>query len=298
MTPLLVIEIGFDPNIATIGGFLLSWHGLFTAVGILAGVNLALRIARVIDYDEDDAYTLALVGVPSGIIGARLLFVAEHWDFYGESPGDIIAITEGGISIWGAILGGILGSYLFALWRGYEIGSGLDIAAFGLILGQAVGRIGDVINGEHLATVTDLPWGVIYTDPNSPGFAHSVNVGAVHPAVAYELIGDLVILAVLFGVLFGVFRNRPGLTFLVYFAGYAAMRFVLTELRVDSAESLLGLRVPQVASMFALIGAIPLLIYYWNQPPVNRRREVATVGELTGEFMLRSGGRRVPARRR
>jgi prolipoprotein diacylglyceryltransferase len=99
-------------------------------------------------------------------------------------------------------------------------------------------------------------------------------------------------------VLFGVFRNRPGLTFLVYFAGYAAMRFVLTELRVDSAESLLGFRVPQVASMFALLGAIPLAIYYGSRPPVNRTSEAVTVGDQTGEFMLRSGGRRVPVRRR
>ena len=69
--PILVIEIGFDPNITTIAGFLLSWHGLFTSVGILAGVQLALRMARVVGYNEDDTYTLALVGVPAGIVGAR-----------------------------------------------------------------------------------------------------------------------------------------------------------------------------------------------------------------------------------
>lgn len=297
MTPFLVIELGFDPDIATIVGFLLTWHGLFTAVGILAGVNLAMRIARAINYDEDEAYTLALVGVPAGIIGARALYVWERWDYYGWSPLDWIAITEGGISIWGAIIGGILGAYLFALWRGYEIGGGLDIAAFGLLLGQATGRIGDIINGEHLATATSLPWGVIYTDPNSPGFAHSINVGAVHPAVAYELLGDLAILAVLFWVMFGVFRNRPGLTFVVYFAGYAAMRFLLTELRVDSSESLLGLRVPQVASMLAIIASIPIFIFYASQPRKDRTTPQVRVGENTGEFMRRSG-RRVPIRRR
>jgi phosphatidylglycerol:prolipoprotein diacylglycerol transferase len=227
LATLLVIEIPWDPNIAEIGGLLISWHGLFTALGILAGVQIALRMARVVRYDEDDAYTLALVGVPSGIIGARLLFVAERWDFYGQNPGDIIALTEGGISIWGAVLGGVAGALAFALWRGYQIGRGLDIAAFGLILGMAIGRLGDLVNGEHIARATELPWGVIYTDPDSPAFAHSLSVGAHHPATTYELLGDLVILGLLFVALHRWFPRRPGLTFTVFLVGYAVMRFPL-----------------------------------------------------------------------
>ncbi len=264
--PVLVIEIPWDPNITTIGGFLLSWHGLFTAIGILAGVQLALRIARVVGYDEDDAYTLALVGVPSGIIGARLLYVWERGNW---SPGEIIAINEGGISIWGAILGGVAGAFAFAVWRRYPIGRGLDIAAFGLILGQAVGRLGDLVNGEHWSRATDLPWGVIYTDRDSPGFNNFLDsvVGGrpVHPATTYELLGDLVILGVLFVVLFRVFPRRPGLTFFVYLVGYAVMRFFLTYLRIDSSE-LLGLRVPQVVSLLVVLAAIPGVWYFLRQP--------------------------------
>ena len=260
--PLLVIEIGSDPNIATIGGFLLSWHGLFAVVGILAGVQLALRMARVVGYDEDDAYTLALVGVPCGIIGARLLFIAERGTW---SPGEVIAITEGGISIWGGLLGGLAGAVAFAVWRSYPVGRGLDIAAFGMILGQAIGRIGDLINGEHLARPTNLPWGTIYTDPDSPAFAHSVAVGPHHPATTYELLGGLVILGLLFVVLYRVFPRRPGLTFFVYLVSYAVMRFFLTYLRVDSSE-LLGLRVPQVVSLVVILAAIPGIWYFARQP--------------------------------
>ena len=260
--PVLVIEIPWDPNIVTIGGFLLSWHGLFTAIGILAGVQLALRMARVVGYDEDDAYTLALVGVPSGIVGARLLYVWERGNW---SPGEIIAINGGGISIWGAILGGVAGAFAFAVWRRYPIGRGLDIAAFGLILGQAVGRLGDLVNGEHLARPTGLPWGVIYTDPDSSAWAYSATVGAHHPATSYELLGDLVILGVLFVVLFRVFRRRPGLTFFVYLVSYAVMRFFLTYLRIDSSV-LLGLRVPQVVSLIVVIAAIAGVWYFLRQP--------------------------------
>ncbi len=292
MPPLLVIDIGWGPNIVTIGGFLLTWHGLFTALGILAGVNLSLRMAQVIHYDPDDAYTLALVGVPSGIVGARLLYVIERWDFYGDNLGNIFAITEGGISIWGAILGGIAGAYLFALVRGYAVTGALDIAAFGIIIGQAVGRVGDVVNGEHLAIATSLPWGVIYTSAESPGFAQSFTLGATHPAVAYELIGDLVILGVLFAVFFTIFKHRPGLTFLTYFVGYAVMRFFLTELRVDSAESLFGLRVPQVISLGVLLISVPLIAYYATQPAVQR------IAEAEAPEAQTPSSRRVPIRRR
>ena len=263
--PVLVIEIPWGPDVIAIGGFLLTWHGLFTVIGILAGVQLALRVARVVGYDVDDAYTLALVGVPSGILGARLLFVWEQWDFYGQHPVEIIAGFGRGISIWGAILGGVAGAFAFALWRRYPIARGLDIAAFGLILGQAIGRLGDLVNGEHLARATDLTWGVIYTDPGSPAFAHSVVVGAHHPATTYELLGDLVILGLLFVALYRVFPRRPGLTFFVYLVGYAVMRFFLTYLRVDSSE-LLGLRVPQVVSLIVVVAAIPGIWYFARRP--------------------------------
>lgn len=265
--PALTIEIGWSPNITTIGGFLLTWHGLFTAIGILAGVQLSLRMARVVGYDPDRAYTLALVGIPSGIIGARAMFVAEHWDYYGSNVGEIFKINEGGITVWGAVLGGVVGAVLFALWKKYPVGRGLDIAAFGAILGMAVGRLGDLVNGEHLARATDLPWGVIYTNPDSPAFAHSLEVGAHHPATTYEMLGDLVILGLLFYALLRVFRDRPGLTFFVFLVGYSVMRFFVTYLRVDSEEVLGGLlRTPQLVSLLVVIAAVPAIWYFARQP--------------------------------
>lgn len=262
---LLVIEIPWSPDIVTVGGFLLTWHGLFTAIGILAGVQLSLRMARVTRFGVDEAYNAALVGVPAGIIGARLLFVGEHWDFYGAHPAEILAINEGGISVWGAVLGGVAGGVAFARWRGYQIARGLDTTAFGLILGMAIGRLGDLVNGEHLARASDLPWAVVYTHPQSPAFNYSYQVGPHHPATTYELLGDLVILGVLFWALLRPFRGRPGLTFFVFFVGYATMRFFLTYLRVDSDE-VLGLRTPQLVSIGVVLVSLPWIAYFARRP--------------------------------
>jgi phosphatidylglycerol:prolipoprotein diacylglycerol transferase len=286
--PVLTIEIPWSPNITTIGGFLLTWHGLFTAVGILAGVQLALRMGNVVGYDPDRAYTLALVGVPSGIVGARALFVAEHWDFYGSNIGQIFQINEGGISIWGAVLGGVLGGLSFAIWRKYPVARGLDIAAFGIILGMAIGRIGDLVNGEHLSRATSLPWGVLYTNPDSPAFGHSLAVGPHHPATTYEMLGDLAILGLLFYVLLRLFRDRAGMTFIVFIATYSAMRFMVTYLRVDSDE-IFGtpLRTPQVVSVLVLLACIPASWYFLNRPR-QPFEEVPTPPAPTGRPPTRS----------
>ena len=270
MLPFLVISIPWSPNIFTLGPFLITWHGFFTAVGILAGVQLSLSAGRKIGYDEDNAYTLALIGVPSGIIGARLLFVAEKWSYYGANPIEIVMLNEGGISVWGAVLGGVLGSFLFAWWRGYPLRTGLDIASFGLITGMAIGRLGDLVNGEHLAKATSLPWAVLYTHEDSSAYAYSLAVGAHHPATTYELIGDLVILGVLFWCFFGPLKRRPGLTFFVFLIGYSVMRFAVSYLRVDSAETVLpGITVPQLVSLLTVIGSIPAIVWLLRQPPVD-----------------------------
>ena len=262
----LAIDIPFDPRIITIGRVILTWHGLFTAIGILGGVQIALWFGRRHGYDEDDAYTLALIGIPSGIIGVRLLFVAEHWSLYSDTPLQILALTQGGISVWGAVFGGVAGPLLFAWWKHYDIPLGLDMGGLGLILGMAIGRLGDLVNGEHLAKATSLPWGVVYTDPDSPAYAHSLLVGAHHPATTYEMLGDLLILAAMLWLKAGPLRWRHGLTFTFFFASYAVMRFVVSYLRVDSEETFIfSITWPQMVSLFGVLAMIPVGWYFWRR---------------------------------
>jgi phosphatidylglycerol:prolipoprotein diacylglycerol transferase len=257
---LLTIDIGLDPEIREFGGLLLTWHGVFTAVAIAAGVAVALVLGRRYGYIDDDIYSAALIAIPCGIVGARALFVAERWGTEGvDNALDIFRINEGGISIYGAVLGGFVGGLAYGWFRKLPLRRALDIAAISLILGMGVGRIGDIINGEHFAKLTDLPWAVRYTHIDSPSRLHpscvdpllGTNVEACtqHPAVAYEMIGDFLI----FGVLLLLLRvGRPGLAFFSMIFLYSAMRFGVSELRIDSRVVFAGLTVPQVTSLFLL----------------------------------------------
>ena len=165
-----IINIDINPELIRSGGFSLTWHGLFTAVGIALGVWLAVRLARRARISEDDAMSIAVVSVLSGIIGARLLWVFEHIDTI-SSVGDIFDLPDGGISIYGAMIGGVLGGFIYVTFFKPEFPKwvALDVAAPGMILGQAVGRFGDFVNGEHFANASDLPWAFRYTHPFTDG---------------------------------------------------------------------------------------------------------------------------------
>jgi len=167
----LSINIDINPVMADFGPFTLTWHGLFTAIGIIGGVSLSVWLAKKDGIPPEVAQEIALVGVPCAIVGARLFYVFEHWDRFGDEPLKIVTgITEGGITLYGGLLGGVIGGLLYALWHKWPIGITFDAAAPGMILGQALGRIGDLINGEHLADRTGLPWGVKYLHPDSPQY--------------------------------------------------------------------------------------------------------------------------------
>ena len=273
MTDLLTITIGTDPNLGKVFGLLITWHGVFTAIGIIAGVWLAVRVAESprVGIDPDTGYTLAMIVVASGIVGARALYVAEN---YGDNSSldsivDIFRLNEGGISIYGAILGGAIGGWAYGLLKRLPAAAGADAAALGMLLGLAIGRIGDIINGEHFAKASDLPWAVLYTHPTSPGFEHSFVVGPSHPAVGYELIGDLVIL----GLLAFVWRLAPksGVIFCLAFLLYAVMRFFVSYLRLDSEEPLLGLTTPQLVSVAVIAVGLPLLALFLRRQEPERR---------------------------
>jgi len=268
---LLAIKIGLDPTLVEIAGAEITWHGLFTAVGVMAGVALAAWFGRRAAFDEDTIYNVALALVIGGIIGARGLFVLENLDTFKDDPGDIFRVNTGGISIYGALIGGAAGAWLYAIIRHVpNIPRGADIAAMAAIVGMAIGRIGDVINGEHFASSTGLPWGVIYTNQNSPSFLRfGPNADPQHPAVAYELIGDLLI----FAVLFLVYRRsqRAGVTFFSWVFLYGLLRVFVSFLRSGDEIILLGLRMAQLIALATMPLGIAGVIYLLRTPPREQR---------------------------
>lgn len=263
---LLKIEIGLDPSIVKFAGLDITYHGLFTALGVIAGVAIAAWLARKLSYPEDMIYNVALALVIGGIIGARGLYVIEHWSRFENDLGEIFAINTGGISIYGALLGGTLGGWLYAvITKVPNIPRGADIAGIGAIVGMAIGRIGDIINGEHFAKTSDLPWAVEYTHINSPAFGRE----AMHPAVGYELIGDLVIFALLLFIYFRV--PRAGVTFFSYVLLYGVLRFTVSFLRLDD-EVFLGLRTAQVVALLTVPPAAAMIVYLLRTPPAAERK--------------------------
>ncbi len=277
---LLTIEIGLDPELSDVFGLTLTWHGIFTAVGIAAGVFVAVVIGRRQGFLEDDVYSAALIAIPSGIVGARALYVIERWSRFSDNWVDIFRVDEGGISIYGAVLGGVLGGLIYLWIRKLPVRKALDVAAPGIILGMAIGRIGDLINGEHFSELSGLPWAVRYTHAFSPSrLSHPLDeciltgVGqltgggqqlcAQHPAVGYEMVGDLLI----FGLVLLVLRfvARDGVAFFSMLALYSLMRFGVSELRLDSREIFAGLTTPQVTALFIIPIALMGIVYSWRR---------------------------------
>ena len=262
----LVIKIGIDPQIAKIGGLEIAWHGVFTAVGVICGVGIATFFGRKAGFGEDTIYNTALALVIGGIVGARALYVLENHSQFEHDLLDVFAINAGGISIYGALIGGTLAGLAYAAWRRLPRRLAMaDVAAMGGIIGMAVGRIGDIINGEHFAKTTDWPIGVLYTNPNSPSYPRFTAVEpqlAQHPVVAYELVGDLLIFVALF-VLYRLLK-RDGMVFWAWVFFYGAMRFGLSFMREDEIV-FAGLRMAQLIALGAIIIA-PLGVAYLLLP--------------------------------
>jgi len=223
------------------------------ALAVLTVVLWTLWQARKkgnISYDT--ALTVALVGIPSGVIFAKLLHVIDLWQYYIQNPGQII--SGAGLTAWGAVLGAALGIWIYSKVSRLQFGYLADLIAPGIILAQAVGRVGCTINGCCYGLPTSLPWGVVYTHPDSLAFG----AGVVHPTQVYEIIFNLLA----FGLLFTLRgRLKPdGSLFLIYLSLYSSWRLGIDFVR-EGTPFLFGLHQAQVISIIVLAIAIPILAY-------------------------------------
>ena len=292
---MLAISIGMDPLIGTVGPFSVSWHGALTFVAVATAVVLVGRWAPRQGIASDMVYAVAVWAVIGGIVGARIIHVIDLWaDFYSRNLGKVFAVYEGGIALYGAILFGFLGGaayiwgrqllgriysgqrwpwlkrlvgqriaegylkgQMYARFKDFSVGRLADVTAPAMLIAQVIGRIGDIINGEHLATRTGLPWGFVYSNPASLS-NERYGLLATHPVIAYEMLWDMVVLAMLWKL-----RGRlapPGMLFALYLMLYSLGRFFIQFLRLDNVW-FAGLQEAHVIALIVLIVTVPLLAY-------------------------------------
>jgi phosphatidylglycerol:prolipoprotein diacylglycerol transferase len=258
----VTLDFAFDPIIAQVGPFQLGWHGLFTAVAVAFALWLAGYLGSQRSISSDTIYNVAGWGVVGGVIGARLFHVADHLSFYAANPLLIPQVWEGGIAVYGAFIGGLIGGGVAAWRASADPWPLLDIAAPAMLVGQAIGRLGCLSNGDAWgAPVTQfgpLTLAIVYTNPNDllPGELKGVPTYA-YPA--YEIAAEILLLAILW-LLRDRFKTRPGLAFLVAAVGYALIRFGLTFLRQETIV-LWGLQEAQVIALITGVLALGVLVW-------------------------------------
>ena len=267
--PALGLSFPLNRVAFSIGGINIYWYGVCIAVGMCLALVFAFRHGVEFGVDADAMVDVILIGVVMGILCARLYYVAMAPYNY-DSLWEVLAIRDGGLAIYGGIIGGFLFGGLACKWRKVPVLPMFDLAAMGFLIGQGCGRWGNFFNQEAFGCNTTLPWGMyseathdyllssvvtapkgVLIDPNLP----------VHPTFLYESIWCFVGLALLAAYIKK--RKVNGDIALRYLVWYGAGRFWIEALRTDSLLLVpsLGLRASQLVAAAAVVGGVALEIF-------------------------------------
>ena len=261
--PGLGFEFTINPVAFSIGDSPVYWYGIIIASGLLLAVLYAWRSSKRFNVDASKLINCVLVGIITGIIGARLYYCFFEWDYYGKNPIEILYINEGGLAIYGGIIGALAGGLTVAKFQKMKFLPILDIAMLGFLLGQGIGRWGNFMNQEAFGSVTDLPWGMM---------SEATGGATVHPCFLYESLWCLLGFVLIH--FYSKYRQRyAGQVFYTYLAWYGFERMIVEGLRTDSLYlpfQLFGMdiRVSQLLSaMLFAIGIIMLIVNIKKEDP-------------------------------
>lgn len=274
--PHLGLEFNINPVAFSIGNFHVYWYGIIIAAGFLLALIYASFSCKKMNIDINRLFDVVIVGLIAGVIFARLFYVVFYpGDKYWKNPLEIFQIHDGGLAIYGGIIGAVVFGSLMAKLRKLKVTAVLDIAALGFLIGQCVGRWGNFINQEAFGSATELPWGM-----HSENTAAVVD-GNVHPCFLYESL--LCLLGfVLLHFFTRRFRRYDGQTFLLYIVWYGACRFFIEGLRTDSLIIPgTSLRVSQVIAAACVVAGIILLVLFRHRTSLTGcgdRRVMEAVG--------------------
>ena len=261
-----------SPVVFQIGPFALRYYGLFIALGIALATWITARELTRKGYDGVLALDALFFVVPLGFIGARLYHVATDYELYARDPfPGVFEVWNGGLGIYGAVIGGFVGILLFARVRGISPLVLADAAAPGLVLAQAVGRWGNYFNQELFGRPSNLPWAIEISPENRPvGFK---DAETFHPTFLYESLWDLLVaLVLLFVARRFSERLKNGDIFLLYVCLYSVGRFFVETLRIDPAFPIGDVRGNLfVSSILALTFALILFLRHASRGTTRKR---------------------------
>ena len=262
LTGLLPAAIPSPPeSVWYLGPVPLRAYALAILAGIAAAVWLTQRRWAARGGDPETVLEISYWAVPFGIVGGRIYHVLSSPDAYfgaDGNPAKAFAIWEGGLGIWGAIALGAVGAYIGCRRQKVSFAVFADAVAPGLLVAQAIGRLGNWFNQELFGSPTDLPWG-LRIDPTSPTFPDGLPADTLfHPTFLYEMLWNLAAAAVLIWA-DRRFRLGHGRVFWLYVVLYTAGRVWIEALRIDPAETVLGLRLNVWTSI--LVGCAALVAF-------------------------------------
>jgi phosphatidylglycerol:prolipoprotein diacylglycerol transferase len=260
-------------NLFGVQGFDIAWYGVIIAIGMLLGMTLAIHRARRQGFKSDLIVDFLLIAIPVALVFARLYYVVFEWQQYAANPIRILAIQEGGLAIYGGVIGGVLTAWLYGRRHKIPFLAFTDLLVPSLVLGQAIGRWGNFVNQEA--------FGNPIVDPRLQFFPFGVfidRLGEWHQATFfYESAWNFCLLAVM--LLMARKSHRPGLMLATYFFGYGSGRFLIEGLRTDSLYLVPGIRVSQVLSIgLVLLGALLLVLILRKKAPNSGHAKVSNGG--------------------
>lgn len=251
--PGLGLEFNPSPIAFTAFGKDIYWYGVIIAFGFVLAVIYAMIRAKQFGMLDDDILDMLFAAVPTAIICARLYYCVFYWELYADNPISILYIWEGGLAIYGGVIGAVAAVLVFCKVRKFPAGPFLDIGGLGLLIGQMVGRWGNFINREAHGAVTDsfLRMGLMDA---------SGRVTYYHPTFLYESVWNLIGFVILH--FYSKRRKFDGEVFALYVAWYGLGRAWIEGLRTDSLYLFgTGIRVSQLVAFVSFIGASALILY-------------------------------------
>jgi prolipoprotein diacylglyceryl transferase len=248
-------------------GFPLRAYALCIIAGIVVGMIIAGRRWRARGGSQDTLELVIAVAIPCGIVGARIYHVITDYQLYfgpGRDPLDALKIWNGGLGIWGAVAAGVAGAYLVARRKQVRFPALLDAVAPGLVVAQAIGRLGNWFNQELFGRPTILPWGLEIDERHRPNGYQ--DFATFHPTFLYELVWNLGVAGVL------IWADRKwklghGKVFALYVVLYTAGRFWIEALRIDTVNEIGGFRLNNYTSLIVFVIALVWLLWLIRNRP-------------------------------